>query len=90
MGAWSALIGVSVLTTYQRHFFDVPTGALLGLFCVRLWPEGKRPLLEDPQLTGGGCPASADSVRQSGLRTPVPDTRRTPERREQSTRENAP
>lgn len=33
------LIGVSVLTTYQHHFIDVPTGALLGWFCVWLWPE---------------------------------------------------
>ncbi len=33
------LIGLSVLTTYQHHFIDVPTGALLGWFCVWLWPE---------------------------------------------------
>jgi membrane-associated phospholipid phosphatase len=50
--AWSALIGVSVLTTYQHHFFDVPTGALLGLFCVRLWPEGRQAVLKDSQLLG--------------------------------------
>ena len=36
---WFALIGVSVLTTYQHHFIDIPTGALLGLFCLWLWPE---------------------------------------------------
>lgn len=36
---WCLLIGVSVLTTYQHHFIDVPTGALLGLFCLWLWPE---------------------------------------------------
>ncbi|GLS22787.1 ser/threonine protein phosphatase [Labrys miyagiensis] len=36
---WCALIGVSVLTTYQHHFFDIPTGALLGLFCLWLWPD---------------------------------------------------
>jgi membrane-associated phospholipid phosphatase len=34
-----ALIGVSVLTTWQHHFIDVPTGALLGLFCLWLWPD---------------------------------------------------
>ncbi len=41
---WSLLIGVSVLTTYQHHFIDIPTGALLGLFCLWLWPlEGGGP-----------------------------------------------
>lgn len=42
---WFALVGASVLTTYQHHFFDIPTGALLGVFCIWLWPErGKSPL----------------------------------------------
>lgn len=42
---WFALVGVSVLTTYQHHFFDIPTGALLGFFCLWLWPErGDSPL----------------------------------------------
>ncbi len=42
---WAALIGVSVLTTFQHHFIDVPTGALVGLFCLWLWPdEGPSPL----------------------------------------------
>lgn len=36
---WFALIGVSVLTTYQHHFIDIPTGALLGFFCLWLWPD---------------------------------------------------
>lgn len=36
---WAVLIGVSVLTTWQHHFFDVPTGAALGLFCLWVWPE---------------------------------------------------
>jgi len=39
---WFALIGASVLTTYQHHFFDVPTGALLGFFCLWLWPDARR------------------------------------------------
>lgn len=43
--AWFTLIGVSVLTTYQHHFIDLPTGALLGWLCVWLWPlEGSGPL----------------------------------------------
>lgn len=37
---WFALIGVSVLTTYQHHFIDLPTGVLAGWLCVWLWPEG--------------------------------------------------
>jgi membrane-associated phospholipid phosphatase len=36
--AWFALIGVSVLTTYQHHVIDVPAGALAGWLCVRLFP----------------------------------------------------
>jgi predicted protein tyrosine phosphatase len=35
---WSLAIALSVLTTYQHHFIDIPTGALLGLFCLWLWP----------------------------------------------------
>ena len=42
---WFALVAASVLTTYQHHFVDVPTGALLGAFCMWLWPErGKSPV----------------------------------------------
>lgn len=42
---WFALIGLSVLTTWQHHFIDVPTGALAGFFCLWLWPrEGRSPL----------------------------------------------
>lgn len=43
---WFALIGVSVLTTYQHHFIDIPTGVLLGAFCLWCWPEqGPSPLM---------------------------------------------
>ncbi|RWF31516.1 MAG: phosphatase PAP2 family protein [Mesorhizobium sp.] len=41
---WCFLIGASVLTTWQHHFIDIPTGALLGLFAVWLFPrEGELP-----------------------------------------------
>jgi protein-tyrosine phosphatase len=36
---WSALIGLSVLTTFQHHIMDIPTGALLGLFALWLFPQ---------------------------------------------------
>ncbi|HTO46825.1 MAG TPA: phosphatase PAP2/dual specificity phosphatase family protein [Burkholderiales bacterium] len=43
--AWMLLIGASVLTTYQHHFIDLPTGALAGFVCLWLWPEnGPSPL----------------------------------------------
>jgi len=43
--AWSVLVVVSVLTTFQHHFIDIPTGALLGLLCAWAWPfAGKSPL----------------------------------------------
>ena len=38
MEGWFLLICGSVLTTYQHHFIDIPTGALLGVVCVWLWP----------------------------------------------------
>lgn len=42
--AWAVLIAVSVLTTYQHHFIDIPSGALVGLLCLWLWPdEGPTP-----------------------------------------------
>jgi protein-tyrosine phosphatase len=39
---WFFLIGVSVLTTYQHHFIDIPTGLWLGWFCVALFPLDER------------------------------------------------
>lgn len=42
---WMALIGLSVLTTWQHHFIDVPSGAVAGLLCVWLWPVEGQPVL---------------------------------------------
>ena len=45
MHGWMALIGLSILTTWQHHFIDLPTGALAGFLCLWLWPrEGLSPL----------------------------------------------
>jgi membrane-associated phospholipid phosphatase len=46
-----ALIGVSVLTTWQHHFIDVPTGALLGFLCLWLWPLNAPSPLAGARLT---------------------------------------
>lgn len=42
---WCVLIAASVLTTYQHHFIDIPTGALLGFVALWLFPaQGPLPL----------------------------------------------
>ncbi|MDD1016360.1 phosphatase PAP2/dual specificity phosphatase family protein [Pseudomonas rubra] len=47
---WMALIGVSVLTTWQHHFIDLPSGALVGVLCCWLWPVAGQPVLRPMQL----------------------------------------
>ncbi len=49
--AWSVVVVASVMTTYQHHFIDIPTGALLGLFCLWLWREDGSNALEHAHLT---------------------------------------
>ncbi|MEB5477130.1 phosphatase PAP2/dual specificity phosphatase family protein [Acinetobacter pollinis] len=38
---WSCLIGISVLTTWQHHFIDIPTGILVAALCIWMWPTHK-------------------------------------------------
>jgi protein-tyrosine phosphatase/membrane-associated phospholipid phosphatase len=45
--AWCLLIGLSVLTTWQHHVIDIPSGVLLGLFALWLFPTGKASPLSD-------------------------------------------
>lgn len=58
---WFALIGVSVLTTWQHHFVDLPTGLLLGLFCLWLWPD------DAPSPLAGFHPARDPTRRRLAL-----------------------
>ena len=59
---WFAAIGVSVLTTYQHHAIDVPTGAAVGCFALFLFPlrdaAGRLPGAE-------GSPSGAARVARS-------------------------
>lgn len=49
---WCLLIGASVLTTWQHHALDIPTGALLGLFALWLFPaDGPLPVTASAGLT---------------------------------------
>ncbi|HVK55102.1 MAG TPA: phosphatase PAP2/dual specificity phosphatase family protein [Burkholderiales bacterium] len=42
---WALLVGLSVLTTYQHHFIDIPTGLLVGCACVLLYPLDACPVV---------------------------------------------
>jgi len=55
---WTFAICASVLTTWQHHFMDIPTGALLGLLCVWMWP------LEAVAPPWGAWRLTTDAARQ--------------------------
>ena len=44
LAAWFALIGLSVLTTYQHHFIDIPTGLAAGCLVLLIRPLDGEPL----------------------------------------------
>ena len=50
-------IGLSVLTTYQHHFIDIPTGALVGCIAVMLFPLQPQTAIiqRDPRRFVLGC-----------------------------------
>jgi protein-tyrosine phosphatase/membrane-associated phospholipid phosphatase len=60
--AWSALVIVSTLTTYQHHFVDLPTGALLGFAVLWAWP------MASPSPLAGARLAAAPDRRALALR----------------------
>lgn len=55
---WCLLIGLSVLTTWQHHVVDIPTGLLLGLFALWLFPA------DAPSPASGFRPAQDKKARR--------------------------
>ncbi|MDQ6802371.1 MAG: phosphatase PAP2/dual specificity phosphatase family protein [Acidobacteriota bacterium] len=50
--AWMVLIGLSVLTTYQHHFIDLPTGLTVGFIALWALPDDVESPLRQFALTG--------------------------------------
>jgi membrane-associated phospholipid phosphatase len=47
---WFVIVALSVLPTYQHHFIDIPTGALLGVLVLWAWPWQARSPLARPRF----------------------------------------
>ena len=47
---WGTLIGLSVLTTFQHHFIDIPTGMAVGFISLWIWPDQGAPLYAGVRL----------------------------------------
>ncbi|OGL00292.1 MAG: serine/threonine protein phosphatase [Candidatus Rokubacteria bacterium RIFCSPHIGHO2_12_FULL_73_22] len=57
LNAWAILIAMSVLTTYQHHFIDLPTGLWTGALCLWLFPD-------EPALRPRWQPLASDPARR--------------------------
>lgn len=70
---WSFLIGLSVLTTWQHHFIDIPAGLLVGGLCLWLFPlQVRAPYfaqsnIQDQQHTQAKVPLQRRSKRHMQL-----------------------
>ena len=62
---WQSLIALSVLTTYQHHFIDVPTGALLGWLVLWAIPQHGVSPFRRPFGTQGRLKTSKASFREA-------------------------
>lgn len=62
---WQSLIALSVLTTYQHHFIDMPTGALLGWLVLWAIPQHGVSPFRRPFGTQGRLKTSEASFREA-------------------------
>ena len=62
---WQSLIALSVLTTYQHHFIDVPTGALLGWLVLWAIPQHGVSPFRRPFGTQGRLKTSEADFREA-------------------------
>ena len=68
---WQSLIALSVLTTYQHHFIDVPTGALLGWLVLWAIPQHGVSPFRRPFGTQGRLKTNAVSFCEAKTSTAV-------------------